>query len=124
VDDVESHRYSVTRLLEHAVSKSRPRIPAQTQLENPPDLVLLDINLPDMSGFEVCKQLKESPETTGVTVVHLTASPTSPEAAAHSAHVGADEFLTQPFTPSEVIARLRSLLQTKYLVQDGPKDES
>jgi DNA-binding response OmpR family regulator len=84
-------------------------------VDNPPDLILLDVNLPDMSGFDVCKHLKQSPETAKVTVVHLTASSTTPEAAAHSAGVGADEFLTQPFIPAELIAKLRSLIQAKYL---------
>ena len=121
VDDVESHRYSVTRLLQHAgfdVTAADTGADAISQaIGNPPDLILLDINLPDMNGFDVCKQLKESPETALVTVVHLTASSTTPEAAAHSAGVGADEFLTQPFIPAELIAKLRSLIQAKYLKQ-------
>jgi DNA-binding response OmpR family regulator len=122
VDDVESHRYSVTRLLQHAgfdVTGAETGAEALAEaINHPPDLVLLDINLPDMNGFDVCRQLKESPETAKVTVVHLTASSGTPEAAAKSATVGADEFLTQPFIPAELIARLRSLLQAKYLTVD------
>jgi DNA-binding response OmpR family regulator len=122
VDDVESHRYSVTRLLQHAgfdVTGAETGADALSQaINHPPDLVLLDINLPDMNGFDVCKQLKDSPETAKVTVVHLTASSGNPESAAHSANVGADEFLTQPFIPAELIARLRSLLQAKYLASE------
>ena len=126
VDDVESHRYSVTRLLQHAgfdVTGAETGADAIAQaIDHPPDLVLLDINLPDMSGFDVCKQLKESPETARVTVVHLTASSGNPESAALSANVGAAEFLTQPFIPAELIARLRSILQAKYLVAEGEKE--
>ncbi len=125
VDDVESHRYSVTRLLQHAgfdVTGAESGAEAIAQaINHPPDLVLLDINLPDINGFDVCRQLKESPETAKVTVVHLTASSGNPESAAKSANVGADEFLTQPFIPADLIARLRSLLQAKYL-SNGEKD--
>jgi CheY-like chemotaxis protein len=119
VDDVESHRYSVTRLLQHAgfdVTGAGTGAEAIAEaINHPPDLVLLDINLPDMNGFDVCKHLRDNPETAEVTVVHLTASSGNPESAARSASVGADQFLTQPFIPAEFVAKLRSILQAKYL---------
>ncbi len=125
VDDVESHRYSLTRLLTHAgfeVSAAGTGEEAMRQaVENPPDLIVLDINLPGMNGFDVCKELKERPETAHVTVVHLTASSANPEAAARSLSVGADEFMTEPFVPAQLIARLRSLVQAKYFHAADPE---
>ncbi len=121
VDDVETHRYSVTRLLQHAgfdVCDASTGAEAIEQVaDQMPDLVLLDINLPDISGFEVCRRLKESPATAAMTIVHLTASSADAESAKHSVQVGADGFVTEPFVPAELIARLRSFMQLRYLSQ-------
>jgi CheY-like chemotaxis protein len=121
VDDVESHRYSVTRLLKHAgfeVCNASTGAEAIAQaLDESPDLVLLDIHLPDMNGFEVCRRLKESPATAATTVVHLTATAVDPDSAKQSMQAGADGFMTEPFIPAELIARLRSFIQVRYLSQ-------
>ena len=121
VDDVETHRYSVTRLLQHAgfeVCDAATGAEAIARAaDQAPDLVLLDVNLPDMNGFEVCRRLKQSPATATMTVVHLTATSANPESAKQSAQVGADGFVTEPFVPGELIARLRSCMQLRYLSQ-------
>jgi two-component system cell cycle response regulator len=87
----------------------------QKALEVVPDLVLLDLRLPDINGYDVCKELKANPKTAQVTVVHLTALDKTPEAEERSVAVGADEYLTAPIDPKRLVSRLRSLLQTKYL---------
>jgi CheY-like chemotaxis protein len=121
VDDVEEHRYSISRLLARAgfeVSEAGTGAEALRQaIEEQPELVLLDIHLPDITGYDVCNKLKESPQTAQIAVVHITASDASPQAAAHSANVGADEFLTHPIVPSRLIHRIRELLQQRYLEQ-------
>ena len=74
-----------------------------------PDLVVLDIQLPDKSGLEVCRELKSDPETRGIYVILLTAlgRERDEEAGLQS---GADEFLTKPFSPRELRRRLHELL--------------
>lgn len=119
VDDVESHRYSITRLLTRAgfaVSEAATGAEAvRKALESHFDLVLLDIHLPDQSGYDVCESLRERPETAKIAVVHITASDKSEEAARKSASVGADEYLTYPIVPRRLLHRIRELLQLQYL---------
>ena len=76
-----------------------------------PDLVVLDVMMPGMDGFEVCRRIKSSPESAMTPVVLVTAL------ANHSARVeaGADDFLTKPLDRYELLARCRSLLRMKSL---------
>ena len=71
-----------------------------------PDLVLLDLMMPMMSGYEVCQQLKSNPQTRNIPVVCLSSAHT-PDARAHSLKAGAVELLTKPFFPQELIAQIR-----------------
>jgi CheY-like chemotaxis protein len=119
VDDVEAHRYSISRLLARAgfvVTDAATGAEAIRQaIEDQPELVLLDIHLPDATGYDVCEKLKQSPETANIAVVHITASDKGEEAAMRSATVGADEYLTYPIVPKRLIHRIRELLQLRYL---------
>lgn len=71
-----------------------------------PDLVLLDLMMPMMSGYEVCQQLKSNPQTRDIPVVCLSSAHT-PDARAHSLKAGAVELITKPFFPQELIAQIR-----------------
>lgn len=84
-------------------------------LEYQPDLILLDLQMPVMDGFEVMKQLQAciSPDDL-VPILVLTANIT-PEAKRRALAEGALDFLTKPFDPTEVILRIKNLLQTRYL---------
>jgi DNA-binding response OmpR family regulator len=78
--------------------------------ESHPDLVILDLMLPKLHGFEVCRMLKASPSTRGIPVVMLTAV-ASTESKVEGFNVGANDYLTKPFEISELLARIASLLQ-------------
>ncbi len=85
--------------------------------QNAPDLVLLDLDMPLMGGYEVCRRLKEAPATQLIPVIILTGQ-SSAEARLRGWELGADEFLTKPFHFVDVRARCRSLLRVKRLVDD------
>ena len=78
--------------------------------EQPPDLVLLDVNLPGMDGFEVCRRLRREPATAGVPVIMVTARIDEADRVA-GLDLGADDYITKPFSPKEALARVRAVLR-------------
>ncbi len=86
-------------------------------LEFEPDLILLDVMMPEMDGFEVCHKLKQDQRLQLIPVVMITGL-REPEAKIHGIEVGADDFLNKPFSPSEFIARVRSLLRLKTITDE------
>jgi PAS domain S-box-containing protein len=86
-----------------------------------PDLVLLDIMMPGMSGFEVCSQLKSDPQTAGIPIIIVTAL-REVEYRIQGIEAGADEFLSRPHHREELLVRVRSLLQLKR-ARDGLEEE-
>jgi diguanylate cyclase (GGDEF)-like protein len=81
-----------------------------------PDLVLLDLHLADLSGFQVCEQLKRSPETADIPVIFLTADE-SPATAVRALELGAADYVTKPVHGSVLRARSRSALRIRELVR-------
>jgi len=79
-----------------------------------PDLILLDIDLPDVDGFEVCRQLKDHPDTKDIPVIFLTGT-TSTESKVRGLDLGAVDYVTKPFDQVELRARVRAALRTKRL---------
>jgi adenylate cyclase len=79
-----------------------------------PDLVLLDVVMPEMSGYEVCRKLRETPETGILPVVMVTALDPAEERI-KGIEAGADDFLTKPINQAELLARVKSLLRIKEL---------
>jgi len=77
-----------------------------------PDLILLDVQLPDIDGIEVCKRLKADPATRAIPVVMITAF-RDPDARLRGLRAGAEEFLTKPLDEHLLLARLRSLLRAR-----------
>jgi putative two-component system response regulator len=82
-----------------------------------PDLVVLDLDMPEMGGYEVCRQLKDDPRTRLMPILILTGRDASPDRV-RAWDLGADEFLTKPFQVYEVQARCRALLRVKRLVDE------
>jgi DNA-binding NarL/FixJ family response regulator len=78
---------------------------------SPPDLILLDIVMPGMDGYEVCRRLRDNPATSVLPVVMITASGEQEKIKAIEA--GADDFVPKPFNQAELLARIRSLLRIK-----------
>lgn len=79
-----------------------------------PDLVLLDLDMPDLSGFEVCRALKADPELCMIPVLFLSGSST-PEDKVKGLDLGAVDYVTKPFDAFELRARVRAALRTKHL---------
>lgn len=77
----------------------------------PPDLILLDIQMPDMDGYEVCRRLRDTPATQFLPVVMVTSSDS--EVRGDAIEAGADDFITKPFNQQELLARVRSLIRIK-----------
>jgi len=78
--------------------------------ETKPDAVLLDWMLPNVSGLEVCRQLRRSPSTRAVPIIMLTARGEEPDRV-RGLNSGADDYVVKPFSPSELIARLRAVIR-------------
>lgn len=77
-----------------------------------PDLVVLDLMLPDMDGFEVCRSIKENPETSAIPVVMLTAKKSSRDLE-RGRQVGADAYITKPFKSVKVLEVIEGLLNNQ-----------
>jgi len=88
---------------------------ALAKLENePPDLVLLDVMMPGLSGYDVCRRIREDPRTALLPVVLVTALDPHTERV-KGIEAGADDFLSKPINQPELFARVRSLLRIKRL---------
>lgn len=113
VDDNEIQRYAISRILRRAGFRVREAATGAEALQlvrEGPDLVLLDINLPDMDGFEVCRRIKADPDTARVPVLHLTATAKYASAQAEGAAAGAEGYLVQPLPSEELMAAISALI--------------
>jgi phosphate regulon transcriptional regulator PhoB len=93
------------------VSKCKSGAEALRQVRAlPPDLVLLDLMLPEMNGIEVCRRLRQDPATASLPVIMLTAKGEEVDRVL-GLELGADDYITKPFSPKEVVARVRAVLR-------------
>jgi signal transduction histidine kinase len=81
--------------------------------ENKPDIILLDIQMPEMDGFETLKRLRTNPETAKIPVIFLTAQKKDPESIAKGLALGADQYLTKPIDTEELLVRTKMLVSLK-----------
>ena len=83
---------------------------ALEQIRRRPDLVVLDLMLPGLSGLEICRLMRGDPQTAAVPIIMLTAR-AEEEARVQGLELGADDYVTKPFSPRELVARLRAVLR-------------
>jgi two-component system, sensor histidine kinase and response regulator len=117
VDDYLPGRYARTRVLKQL---GLPVLEAGSGTEaieimdsHRPALVLLDVNLPDMSGFEVCRRIRGNPETAATIVLHISASSIQTQHQVHGLDAGADGYLVEPVEPEVLLATVNSYLRAR-----------
>jgi DNA-binding response OmpR family regulator len=116
VDDEPEILKMVAKIMEargHRVSLARDGQEALDAVgRDRPDVMILDLNLPKMDGFEVCKQLKTDPATRAIPIVMLTAAYVSVEDATRGVGVGADEYVVKPFLREVLVHNVERLLES------------
>jgi signal transduction histidine kinase len=124
VNDTESSRYLASQTLRmagyHVIEAATGgEALSLLEAEQKPDLLVLDIKLPDMSGYDVCERIKANPKTANIAVIHTSATYVTAEKKVRGLKSGADVYLTQPFDPEELIATVNSVLRVRMLEQDA-----
>ena len=89
---------------------------------SPPDLVLLDLMLPGVDGLEVCKTIKNNPETKGLSIIMLTARSEEADIVT-GLELGADDYITKPFSRRVLLARVKAVLRRGMLGEDAEDTE-
>jgi putative two-component system response regulator len=127
VEDDKPNADMLTRLLLKEGYSVETVVDGQEALDaialRPPDLLLLDVRLPKVDGFEICRQVKGNPATRLIPVIFLTGLDASLHRIA-GIRAGADDFLSKPFNIEELRARVRSLLQIKHYTDELESAES
>jgi signal transduction histidine kinase len=117
VDDYAPGLYARSKVLKQAGFKVIEAMTGGQTLElvseRMPAIVLLDVNLPDMSGFEVCERIKKNPKTASTTVVHISASSAQAQHLVMGLNCGADSYLVEPVDPGVLIATIKAFLRTR-----------
>jgi signal transduction histidine kinase len=115
-DDREENRYVLRRVLERAgyvCDQATTGREALRKAQDLPGIVILDVHLPDMSGYDVCRCIKQDSRTARVSVLQISASFISNEDKAKALEVGADAYLTHPIDGMVLLATVRSLLRLR-----------
>ncbi len=90
--------------------------------EDTPDLVVLDLMLPEMDGLEVCKRLRSVPDTAMLPIIMLTAKAEESDTIV-GLELGADDYVTKPFSPKALVARIKALLRRIERVPSNGQDQ-
>ncbi|WP_406697598.1 response regulator [Singulisphaera sp. Ch08] len=116
VDDDDAKRYTIAKILKRAnfeVREATTGSEALRLVDEKPDLIILDVKLPDISGFEVCRLIKANPATATIPVLHLSTTFVEIEDKVHGLEGGADGYLTDVLEPLELIATVKALLRAR-----------
>ena len=87
-----------------------------------PDLILLDLMLPDVDGLEVCRELQRSPQTSGIPIIMLTARGEESDIV-DGLECGATDYITKPFSSKVLLARIRNILRRSDMAGSSPSGE-
>lgn len=112
--DIFEKVLSVQNFEIYTASTGATAITKAKMLKEKPDLIILNISLPDMSGFDVCRLLKSDPETKYILVL-MVVSHESRDYVLRTLHVGADDYITRPFDNAILLSKVKSLLRVKHL---------
>jgi CheY-like chemotaxis protein len=121
VDDNAAARYVKTRVLSQAGFDVIEAVNGREGLDKAhserPELILLDVKLPDINGLEVCRRLKNEPETSSILVLQTSASLIDSVHRVRALDAGADSFLVEPIEPEELVANVKALLRLRRAEQ-------
>jgi two-component system NtrC family sensor kinase len=114
VDDRPANRYTIVHALKRAGFETMEADTGKEALDlakQVPAVILLDVKLPDILGYEVCRRLKANPRTSHIPVLQLSAAFLDNESRVYALESGADAYLTQPVEPNVLIATVKSLIK-------------
>lgn len=125
VDDTEAVRYATSRILRRAgfeVEEANDGASALRAVQTAkPDIVVLDVKLPDMSGFEVCHRIKGDPVSRSIPVLHVSAMCIDSGSRVAGLDAGADAYLTHPVSDDELLATINALLRIRRAEEEALK---
>jgi len=120
VDDVPANLNLLTQILAEQGYRVRVapsgRLALKSVQSHPPDLILLDINMPDLNGYEVCEQIKANPETATIPIIFVSALGEIVDKM-KAFQLGGVDYITKPFEPMEVLIRIQNQLRIQNLQQ-------
>ncbi|HZE90407.1 MAG TPA: response regulator, partial [Rhizobacter sp.] len=128
VDDGDGARYVKSRILTLAGYEVVEARSGQEALDKArsvqPDLILLDLKLPDTNGLEVCRRLKNDPATRTILVLQTSASLVDSARRVQALEAGADSYLVDPIDPEELVANVKALLRLKHAEEGQRRAEN
>lgn len=116
VDDTEANRYTISRILRKEgfeVQEAVNGVAGLAQVNDDLDLVVLDIHMPEMDGYEVCRRIKADPQLRAIPILHISATYTGTDDIAYGLEAGADGYLTHPVDPGVLVATVRAFLRLR-----------
>lgn len=115
-DDREENRYVLTRVLEGAgyiCARASTGASALELARSLPDIMILDVSLPDISGYEVCQRIKQDPALASISVLQISASFVSADDRVRALEAGADGYLTHPIDRMVLVSTIRAMLRLR-----------
>ncbi len=117
VDDYPPGLYARTRVLRQAgfdvMEATTGSQSLKLAFEHKPAVVLLDVNLPDMHGFEVCRLMRTNPALAATTILHISASSVQEQQQVNGLNTGADGYLIEPLDPAVLVATIKAFLRVR-----------
>jgi two-component system, OmpR family, alkaline phosphatase synthesis response regulator PhoP len=116
---MELVKYNIEQESYHFLYASRGDLGLELARKSKPDLIVLDLMLPEIDGLEICKILKQNEKTSAIPIIMLTAKSQETDRIV-GLEMGADDYVTKPFSPRELVARIKAVLRRG---KEVPKDK-